>query len=78
MVHGPGAVVRLGELMRELGVKRPLVVTDKGVVVIQPRSTEYEGLTTGIPRRTGPRPAQKEEPAPEPKAKAKMTVKAKK
>jgi circadian clock protein KaiC len=48
---------------------REYIITDKGVVVIHPRSTEYDGLTTGIPRRTGPRPAQKEEAAPEPKAK---------
>jgi circadian clock protein KaiC len=48
---------------------REYVITDKGVVVIRPRSTDYDGLTTGIPTRTGPRPAQKEEPAPEPKAK---------
>jgi choline dehydrogenase len=31
MVHGPGAVARLGELSRELGVRRPLLVTDRGV-----------------------------------------------
>ena len=48
---------------------REYVITDKGVVVIKPRSTEYKGLTTGIPELTGPRPAQQEEPAPEPKAK---------
>jgi circadian clock protein KaiC len=48
---------------------REYVITSKGVVVIHPRSTDYDGLTTGIPRRTGPRPAQKEEAAPEPKAK---------
>ncbi len=48
---------------------REYVITDKGVVVIQPRSTDYDGLTTGIPTRTGPRPAQQEEAAPEPKAK---------
>ncbi|MDP2817607.1 MAG: ATPase domain-containing protein [Polaromonas sp.] len=47
---------------------REYVITDKGVVVIQPRSTEYIGLTTGIPQRTGPRQTQEEEPAPEPKA----------
>jgi circadian clock protein KaiC len=47
---------------------REYVITDKGVVVIHPRSTEYDGLTTGIPTRTGPRPAQAEEAAPEPKA----------
>ena len=48
---------------------REYVITGKGVVVIQPRSTDYDGLTTGIPTRTGPRPAQKPEPPPEPKAK---------
>jgi circadian clock protein KaiC len=47
---------------------REYVITDKGVVVIQPRSTDYDGLTTGIPTRTGPRPVQAEEVSPEPKA----------
>lgn len=47
---------------------REYVITGKGVVVIQPRTTDYEGLTTGIPTRTGPRPVQAEEAAPEPKA----------
>jgi circadian clock protein KaiC len=47
---------------------REYVITDKGMVVIHPRSTEYDGLTTGIPTRTGPRPRQKEEAPPEPKA----------
>ena len=47
---------------------REYVITDKGVVVIRPRSTDYDGLTTGIPTRTGPRPAQAPEAAPEPKA----------
>ena len=47
---------------------REYVITDKGLVVIHPRSTDYDGLTTGIPRRTGPRPAQEDEAAPEPKA----------
>jgi choline dehydrogenase len=32
IVHGPGAIARLGELVRELGVQRPFLVTDKGVV----------------------------------------------
>jgi choline dehydrogenase len=31
LVHGPGAIGRLGELVEGLGVKRPLVVTDAGV-----------------------------------------------
>ena len=48
---------------------REYVITDKGVVVIHPWSTDYSGLTTGIPQRTGPRlTTQEEEPAPEPKA----------
>ncbi len=47
---------------------REYVITGKGVVVIRPRSTDYHGLTTGIPTRTGPRPAQGDEAAPEPKA----------
>ncbi len=47
---------------------REYVITDKGVVVIHPRRTDYVGLTTGIPQRAGPRRAQEEEPAPEPKA----------
>ena len=47
---------------------REYVISDKGVVVVRPRSTDYHGLTTGIPTRTGPRPAQQVEAAPEPKA----------
>jgi circadian clock protein KaiC len=47
---------------------REYVITNKGVVVIHPRRTDYNGLTTGIPSRTGPRKAQEEEAAPEPKA----------
>ena len=31
LVHGPGAVARLGELVGELGVTRPMLVTDPGV-----------------------------------------------
>lgn len=31
LVHGPGAIARLGEDLRELGVTRPLLVTDPGV-----------------------------------------------
>src|SRR5215204_5359359 len=30
MVHGPGAIRRLGEIVEELGVRRPLLVTDGG------------------------------------------------
>jgi circadian clock protein KaiC len=47
---------------------REYVITSKGVVVIHPRSTDYDGLTTGIPQQTGPRKAQKVESGPEPKA----------
>jgi circadian clock protein KaiC len=47
---------------------REYVITDKGVVVIHPRRTDYIGLSTGVPYRTGPRTAQTDEAAPEPKA----------
>ena len=47
---------------------REYVITNKGVVIIHPRSTDYHGLLTGIPTRTGPRAAQEEEVSPEPKA----------
>ena len=46
---------------------REYVITDKGVVVIHPRRTDYNALVTGIPERTGPRKAQENEAAPEPK-----------
>jgi len=47
---------------------REYVITDEGVVVVHPRRTDYIGLSTGIPYRTGPRTAQENEPAPEIKA----------
>ena len=47
---------------------REYVITDKGVVVIHPRRTDYAEMSTGIPHRTGPRKAQENEAAPEPKA----------
>ncbi len=47
---------------------REYVITNKGVVVIHPRRTDYNGLITGIPQRSGPRKAQESEAAPEPKA----------
>jgi circadian clock protein KaiC len=47
---------------------REYVITNKGVVVIHPRRTDYTGLTTGIPQQTGPRKTQQDEAAPEPKA----------
>jgi circadian clock protein KaiC len=43
---------------------REYVITDKGVVVIHPRQTDYARLTSGLPERLG----QREESAPEPKA----------
>jgi circadian clock protein KaiC len=48
---------------------REYVITNKGVVVIHPRRTDYDRLSTGIPQRTGPRKAQENEVPPEPKAK---------
>jgi circadian clock protein KaiC len=42
---------------------REYVITDKGVVVVHPRKTDYAALTTGIPGRIG----QLKEIAPEPK-----------
>ena len=47
---------------------REYVITDKGVVIIHPRRTCYQGLTTGVAQQTGQRPAQQDEAAPEPKA----------
>ena len=32
IVHGPGAISKLGELVRELGIEHPFLVTDQGVV----------------------------------------------
>jgi len=32
IVHGPGAIAGLGQLLAELGVERPFLVTDRGVV----------------------------------------------
>lgn len=43
---------------------REYVITDKGVVIIHPRRTDYAQLTSGLPKRIG----QREEAAPEPKA----------
>ncbi len=44
---------------------REYVITDKGVVVIGPRQTNYVRLSSGLPERIGQSPP---EPAPEPKA----------
>jgi circadian clock protein KaiC len=47
---------------------REYVITDEGITVIRSRRTDYDGLTTGIPQRTGPRKVQ-EQASPETKAK---------
>jgi circadian clock protein KaiC len=44
---------------------REYVITDKGLVLIGPRQTDYVRLTSGLPERVG----QVKEAAPEPKAK---------
>jgi circadian clock protein KaiC len=44
---------------------REYIITDKGGIVIGPRQTDYDGLTTGIPKRIGPTG----EALPEPKMK---------
>jgi choline dehydrogenase len=43
LVHGAGAISRLGETLRELGVTRPLLVTDPGVSAagLAERALEY-------------------------------------
>lgn len=43
---------------------REYVVSDKGVIIISPRRTDYAALTSGLPQRAGAR----QEDAPEPKA----------
>ncbi|MDP8945410.1 MAG: iron-containing alcohol dehydrogenase, partial [Actinomycetota bacterium] len=45
MVHGPGAIGRLGEIVEELGVRRPLLVTDGGVVAAGIAEKALEHLT---------------------------------
>jgi circadian clock protein KaiC len=46
---------------------REYVINDKGVVIIDPRGTDYLQLTTGIPQRIGQVPS---ETPPEPKARS--------
>jgi choline dehydrogenase len=45
MVHGPGAIDRLGWIVEELGVRRPLLVTDGGVVAAGLAERALESLT---------------------------------
>ena len=49
---------------------REYIINDEGVVVIDPRSTDYRQLSTGLPDRTGPRRQQEDETPPEPKARS--------
>ncbi len=49
---------------------REYIIDEHGVVVIDPRSTDYSRLSTGLPVRTGPRRTQEDETPPEPKARA--------
>lgn len=44
MVHGPGSIARLGELAAELGIRRPLLVTDRGVEAAGLAGTALEHL----------------------------------
>src|SRR5918997_1844138 len=45
MVHGPGAIGRLGEVVEELGMSHPLLVTDGGVVAAGLAEPALEQLT---------------------------------
>ena len=47
-VHGPGAITRVGECLAELGVTRPLLVTDQGVVAAGLAETALEHLGDAI------------------------------
>ena len=47
VVHGPGAIDRLGVIVEELGVRRPLLVTDGGVVA----AGEFTTAVDSRPRR---------------------------
>ncbi len=44
MRHGPGAVAALPDIVRELGLRRPMIVTDRGIV----RAGLLERITTGL------------------------------
>jgi len=47
---------------------REYIINEQGLVVIDPRNTDYSQLSTGLPIRTGPRQIQEDELPPEPKA----------
>jgi choline dehydrogenase len=48
IVHGPGSVAALGELVAELGVSRPLLVTDGGVVAAGLADAALESLQNTV------------------------------
>jgi choline dehydrogenase len=48
IVHGAGAIARLGELVRELGVNRPLLVTDSGVEAVGLAAKALEQLDDSV------------------------------
>jgi choline dehydrogenase len=48
IVHGPGAVAQLGEIVRALGLQRPLLVTDPGVVAVGLAERALERLDGAI------------------------------
>jgi choline dehydrogenase len=48
MVHGPESIGRLGEVVEELGVRRPLLVTDGGVVAAGLAQKAVECLTDAV------------------------------
>ena len=48
IVHGQGAISRLGEIVEELGVRRPLLVTDGGVAAAGLAAKAVEHLTDAV------------------------------
>ena len=48
IVHGQGAISRLGEIVEELGVRRPLLVTDGGVAAAGLAERAVEHLTDAV------------------------------
>jgi len=48
IVHGPGAIGRLGDLVRELTVTRPLLVTDSGVEAVGLAANALEQLDGAV------------------------------
>ena len=50
IVFGPGAVRELGNEAKQLGITRPLVVTDRGVVWVWAGGTDSGGVATGWSR----------------------------